>query len=162
LSFAPIPYWQMVCGSWPIAAVEGRAYRQTRCGPRPEPGMRSVQQRGPGPVPGPCPDPDPDPDPGPSQRQPGVSTQRHWRPVPDPGTAQHAQRARASSSEPEAAEWLTIGALAGVAPALLLAPTPAVNRDTVTINSNLDFIRFLPQLPPQAIQAVLQLREPRS
>jgi hypothetical protein len=141
----------MVCGTWPIAAVEGRAYRQTCCGPRPEPGMRSVQQRGPGPGPVPGPIPGPDPDAGPPRRQPGVSTQRHWRPMPEPGTTPQTQRAGVSSAEPEADEWGTMGARTGADPALLLAPAPAANRSTATITSNLGFISFLPQLPPQAI-----------
>src|ERR1700730_18031857 len=101
--------------------------------------MRSIPQRGPGPVAGPVPDP------GPRQRRP---TQRHWRPIPEPGTAQQAHRAGASSAEPETAEWLTMGGLKE-APALL--PAPAVSRNTVMIKSNLGFISFFPQLPPQAI-----------
>jgi hypothetical protein len=108
--------------------------------------MRSIQQRGPGPVPGPIPGPDP----GPSRRQPG-STQRHWRPKPEPGTVQQAQRAGMRSAEPEAAEWLTIGALTGAAPALLPAPAPTANRSTAMTNNNLSLISFLPRLPPQAI-----------
>jgi len=138
----------MVCGSWPIAAVKGRAYRQTLCGPRPEPGMRSIQQRGPGPVPGPIPGPAPDP--GPSRRQPG-STQRHWRPKPEPGTVQQAQRAGVCSTERESADWWSTTALLGAAAALLLEPAPAVNKSTATMNSNLGFTSFPPQLPPRAI-----------
>src|ERR1700704_6107678 len=141
----------MACGSWLIAAVKGRAYRQTLCGPRPEPGMRSIQQRAPGPVPGPIPGPAPDP--GPPRRQPG-SIQRHWRPKPEPGTAQQAQRAGVSNTEPEAADWLSTATPLGAAVALLLEPAPAVNKSTATMNSNLRFLRFisfLPQLPPRAI-----------
>src|SRR5882724_1936314 len=103
--------------------------------------MRSIQQRGPGPIPG----PDPDPGPGPAPRQPRL-TQRHWRPMPEPGTTQQAQRAEVSSAEPEAAEWLTMGALTGAAPTWLPAPAPADNRSTATINSNFRVISFLPQL----------------
>src|SRR5713101_6673268 len=116
--------------------------------------MRSIQQRGPGPVTGPVPDP------GPCQRRP---TQRHWRPIPEPGTAQQAHRAGASSAEPETAEWLTMGALTD-APALVPAPAPAVSRNTAMIKSNLGFISFFPQLPSQAIgpRRLLQLRERRS
>src|ERR1700704_3789666 len=138
----------MACGSWLIAAVKGRAYRQTLCGPRPEPGMRSIQQRAPGPAPGPIPGPAPDP--GPPRRQPGP-IQRHWRPKAEPGTAQQAQRAGVSNTEPEAADWLSTAALLGTAVALLLEPAPAVNKSTATMNSNLRFISFLPQLPPRAI-----------
>ena len=140
LSSARRPYWQMVCGSWPLAAVKGgRGYRQTLCGPRPEPGMRSIQQRGPGPVPGPIPGPAPDP--GPPRRQLG-STQRHWRPKPEPGTTQQAQRAGVSSTGPGAADSLSTAALTGAASALLLAPAPATEMSTATMNSNLGFISF--------------------
>src|SRR3977135_1525891 len=138
----------MACGSWLIAAVKGRAYRQTLCGPRPEPGMRSIQQRGPGPVPGPVPGPAPDP--GPPRRQPG-SIQRHWRAKPEPRTGAQGQRAGVSSTQPEAADWLSTAALLGAAVALLLEPAPAGNKSTATMNSNLRFISFLPQLPPRAI-----------
>src|SRR5260221_2319946 len=104
--------------------------------------MRSIQQRGPRPVPVPVPEP------GPPQRQPGVSTQRHRRPLPDPGSTQHFHRAGVSSARAEAAEWLIMAALTGAAPASLLAPTPALNRSTATINRNLDFIRFPPTVTP--------------
>src|SRR5713226_7049305 len=108
--------------------------------------MRSVQQRGPGPVPV----PDPDPDPDPCKRQPGSSTQRHWRPMPEPGTAQQAQRAGVSRATPGAAERASMGALTGAASALLPAPAPAVSSSTAAIISNLGFITFLPQLAPPA------------
>src|SRR5205823_12927250 len=73
------------------------------------------------------------------------------RPKPEPGTVQQAQRAGMRSAEPEAAEWLTIGALTGAAPALLPAPAPTANRSTAMTNNNLRLISFLPRLPPQAI-----------
>jgi len=107
------------CGLW------SRRYRQTLCGPLPEPGIRSIQhRRG-------C------------QRQPGSCTHRHCRPIPEPGTLQHLQRTRVGAPCCGPITRFRAAGTAGPASAAVGMASPT-RKSTTIAKSVLEFIACFP------------------